>query len=96
MTILSRELLDHLCMLTALKLDDEEKQVFLPQLEQIITFVWQLDQAKLDEQERDERGEQSPLGTLVAEDDHFCESFLDNIAHQQVDQMPVLRTGLKK
>ena len=49
--MLTREQLDHLCMLTALQLPDAEKETLLPQLSAIIDFVGQLDQCVLDGQE---------------------------------------------
>lgn len=46
--MLTREQLDHLCMLTALELPEEEKQLLLPQLSSLLDFVSQLDQCVLD------------------------------------------------
>ncbi len=49
--MLTREQLDHLCMLTALQLPDAEKEMLLPQLSAILDFVGQLDQCVVDGQE---------------------------------------------
>ncbi len=41
--------LDHLCMLTALELTDAEKEILLPQMATILSFVGQLDSCVLDD-----------------------------------------------
>ncbi len=40
--MITREQLDHLCMLTALELTDAEKDAMLPQLSSILDFVGKL------------------------------------------------------
>jgi hypothetical protein len=48
-SMITREQLDHLCMLTALDLIDAEKDAMLPQLSNILDFVGQVNSFEIQE-----------------------------------------------
>jgi len=93
--MLTREQLDHLCMLTALELPEEEKQLLLPQLSTLLDFVSQLDQCVLD----NELGEETSANhapTALANEGSRRDELLTNIRHHIDNHMPHLKTGLVK
>ena len=88
--MLTRQHLDHLCSLVALHLRDAEKDILLPQLEQILAFVQQLDNCHIDTHlvEQQEGTMPSPC---IPYEHHFSDEFMQNIHHTIHDNMPVLR-----
>jgi|GEM_PF-4418530 len=91
--MLTRDQLDHLCMLTALELPDAEKELLLPQLSAILDLVGELDSCILDGGEADLDIHGSAT-TALPVDAHRGPELLVNIRHEIVARMPHLKTGL--
>lgn len=96
MAMLTRDQLDHLCMLTALELTEEEKVALLPQLSAILDFVGQLDQCVLDDEGSDATPELVYQPTALSAEPNRTPDLLVNIRHHIVNSMPHLKTGLSK
>lgn len=47
--LINWQTLDHLCKLSMLSLSDQEKQDFLPKLESILWYVWELQKIDTDD-----------------------------------------------
>ena len=94
--MLTRDQLDHLCMLTALELTEEEKIALLPQLSAILDFVGQLDQCVVDEQSEDLAADLVYQPTAFPAEQNRTSDLLVNIRHHIVNSMPQLKTGLSK
>lgn len=93
--MLTREQLDHLCMLTALELPDADKELLLPQLWAILDFVGQLEAYTLDDVSAD-KDMQGNATTALPVDEQRGPELLANIRHEIVNRMPHLKTGLVK
>jgi Asp-tRNA(Asn)/Glu-tRNA(Gln) amidotransferase C subunit len=91
--MLTREQLDHLCMLTALEFTDAEKEQLLPQLSGILDLVGELNNVVV-EDEDDATANSSYTGNILPAQENRREDFLSNIRHHIVNHMPELKTGL--
>ena len=94
--MLTREQLDHLCMLTALNLSDEQKEVMLPEIASILEIIDQLDACVLDSDPGEDTWIFADLPIGLSEELLRRDEFIANIRHHIVHSMPELKTGLLK
>ena len=91
MSSITKEQLQHLAKLTALDLSEDQLEKILPQMDQIIAFVWQLQEVELDQMEPDNNTVlQTREGVWTTMD---RELFMKNIDHPITNEMLTIETS---
>lgn len=92
MSSITKDQLKHLAKLTSLKFSDAELETMLPQMENIINFVWQLQEVELENLETCETDctlqVREWVWTPMSRED-----FLANIKHPITDNMLTIETS---
>jgi aspartyl-tRNA(Asn)/glutamyl-tRNA(Gln) amidotransferase subunit C len=92
MSSITKDQLAHLAKLTSLKFSDAELETMLPQMENIINFVWQLQEVELEKLETCEGESELQVrewvGTPMDRKD-----FLANMKHPITDNMLTIETS---
>jgi aspartyl/glutamyl-tRNA(Asn/Gln) amidotransferase C subunit len=92
MSTITKEKLQHLAKLTSLQLSDDELEKMLPQMEQIIQFVWKLQEVELDSTETcDDDCVLETREWVATPMDH--EIFMNNVKHPITNGMITIQTS---
>lgn len=93
--MITREQLDHLCLLIALELPEEEKERLLPELSSILDFVGQLSNCPVDDAYEDDHVVLWSM-TQLPPQSWRTQEFLSNIRHHIKNNMPELQASTVK
>lgn len=92
MSSITREQLQRLAKLTALKLSNDELEKILPEMEQIIQFVWQLQEVELNTDEHCKDDCMLEIREWVSTS-MSRKVFLENIQHPLTNDMVTIETS---
>ncbi len=89
--------LDHLCSLSSLSIDESKKDSFISQIDEIIWFMWKLEDLDVDWVEPLFHPiEDSFMQTNTAQEDKdFTDMFVQNVKHQTKDNWVVIKSAIK-
>lgn len=85
--IINSQTLDHLCKLSMLSLSEQEKQEFLPKLESILWYVWELQKFDTDDIELEYKVVRDSMqvnNEIIENKDNMLANVKHNIKNNQI------------